>query len=124
VRQPIERVRSGFLQSGREKLFNVPPSRELARAMEEEAKALGNRLYSPLVTLRLAGEQELATGHACQDVVVRSASERAAPGESHVSASDFSTGPLIATLARDCRWGWWSEWLQMWANSSKSLEAA
>jgi hypothetical protein len=53
VRESIERFRSGFLQSGREKLFNVLPVQDLTRAVEEEVKAWRNRLYSPLITLRL-----------------------------------------------------------------------
>ena len=63
VRESIERFRCGFLQSDREKLFNVLPVRDLARAVEEEVGAWRNRLYSPLVTLRLFVEPALHIRH-------------------------------------------------------------
>ncbi len=49
VQESIQRFRCGFLQSGREKLFNVLPARELARAVQEEVGVWRDRLYPPLV---------------------------------------------------------------------------
>ena len=55
------------------------------------------RFYAPLVALRLFMEQVLHADHACQDVVVRYASERAAQGEAKVS---LSTGPYCKARQR------------------------
>jgi Transposase DDE domain len=97
MQESIERFRCSFLQTGREKLFNVLPARDLACAVEEEVDVWRNRLYSPLVTLRLFVEQMLHADHACQDVVVRYASERVAQGEAQVS---LSTGPYCNARLR------------------------
>ena len=74
VQESIRRFRCSFLQSGREKLFNVLPVQELARAVQEEVGVWRDRRYAPLVALRLFVEQVLHTDHACQDVVARYAS--------------------------------------------------
>jgi len=97
VQESIERFRCGFLQSGRGNLFNVLPARELAGAVEEEVGVWRDRLYSPLVTLRLFVEQVLHADHACQDVVVRYASERVAQGEAQVC---LSSGPYCTARLR------------------------
>ncbi len=97
MQESIQRFRCSFLQSGREKLFNVLPAQELARAVQEEVGVWRDRLYAPLVALRLFVEQVLHTDHACQDVVVRYASERVAQGEAQVS---LSTGPYCNARLR------------------------
>ena len=97
AQESIRRFRCGFLQSGREKLFNVLPAQELARAVHEEVGVWRDRLYSPLVALRLFVEQVLHADPACQDVVVRYASERVAQGEAPVS---LSTGPYCNARLR------------------------
>ena len=97
VQESIRRFRCSFLQAGREKLFNVLPAQELARAVQEEVDVWRDRLYSPLVALRLFVEQVLHADHACQDVVVRYASERVAQGEAQVS---LSTGPYCNARLR------------------------
>lgn len=97
VQESIRRFRCSFLQSGREKLFNVLPAQELARAVQEEVGVWRDRRYAPLVALRLFVEQVLHTDHACQDVVVRYASERVAQGEAQIS---LSTGPYCNARQR------------------------
>ena len=97
VQESIRRFRCSFLQSGREKLFNVLPVQELARAVQEEVGVWRDRRYAPLVALRLFVEQVLHTDHACQDVVARYASERVAQGEAQVS---LSTGPYCNARQR------------------------
>ncbi len=97
MQESIQRFRCSFLQSGREKLFNVLPAQELARAVQEEVGVWRDRLYAPLVALRLFVEQVLHADHACQDVVVRYASERVARGEAQVS---LSTGPYCNARLR------------------------
>ena len=94
VQESIRRFRCGFLQEGREKLFNALPAGELERALHEEVSCWRERFYAPLLALRLFVEQVLHADHACQDVVVRYASERAAQGEAEVS---LSTGPASTT---------------------------
>jgi len=97
VQESIRRFRCSFLQSGREKLFNVLPAQELARAVQEEVGVWRDRLYAPLVALRLFVEQVLHTDHACQDVVVRYASERVAQGEAQIG---LSSGPYCNARQR------------------------
>jgi len=97
VQESIRRFRCSFLQSGREKLFNVLPAQELARAVQEEVGVWRDRRYAPLVALRLFVEQVLHTDHACQDVVARYASERVAQGEAQVS---LSSGPYCNARQR------------------------
>jgi hypothetical protein len=97
LQESIKRLRCSFLQSGREKLFNVLPTQELARAMQDEVGVWRDRLYAPLVVLRLFVEQVLHAEHACQDVVVRYASERVAQGEAQIS---LSTGPYCNARRR------------------------
>lgn len=97
AQESIRRFRCSFLQSGREKLFNVLPTQELARAVQEEVGVWRDRRYAPLVALRLFVEQVLHTDHACQDVVVRYASERVAQGEAQVS---LSSGPYCNARRR------------------------
>jgi hypothetical protein len=97
LQESIKRLRCSFLQSGREKLFNVLPAQELARAVQEEVGVWRDRLYAPLVVLRLFVEQVLHAEHACQDVVVRYASERVARGEAQIS---LSSGPYCNARRR------------------------
>ena len=97
MQESIQRFRCGFLQSGREKLFNVMPAQELSSAVQEEVGVWRDRLYSPLVALRLFVEQVLHADHACQDVVVRYASERVAQGEAQVC---LSSGPYCNARLR------------------------
>ena len=97
VQESIRRFRCSFLQSGREKLFNVLLAQELARAVQEEVGVWRDRRYAPLVALRLFVEQVLHTDHACQDVVARYASERVAQGEAQVS---LSSGPYCNARQR------------------------
>ena len=97
LQESIRRFRCSFLQSGREKLFNVLPAQELMRVVQEEAGVWRDRLYAPLVVLRLFVEQVLHAEHACQDAVVRYASERIAQGEAQIS---LSTGPYCNARRR------------------------
>lgn len=97
VQESIRRFRCSFLQSGRENLFNVLPAQELTRAVQEEVGVWRDRRYGPLVALRLFVEQVLHTDHACQDVVVRYASERVAQGEAQGS---LSSGPYCNARLR------------------------
>jgi hypothetical protein len=78
-------------------MFNVLPAQELAHAVQEEVGVWRDRRYAPLVALRLFVEQVLHTDHACQDVVVRYASERVAQGEAQVS---LSSGPYCNARRR------------------------
>jgi hypothetical protein len=108
IRTLVSRFRCGFLQESREKFFDSLPAAELERAVVEEVGRWRERLYSPLITLRLFIEQVLHTDPACQDVVVRYASERVAQGEALVG---LSTGPYckarqrlpVTLLVRLCR---------------------
>jgi hypothetical protein len=97
LQESIRRFRCSFLQSGREKLFNVLPAQELMRVVQEEVERWRDRLYAPLVVLRLFVEQVLHAEHACQDAVVRYASERVAQGEAQIS---LSTGPYCNARRR------------------------
>jgi len=97
LRKLISRFRDGFLQQRCEKLFDALPTEEVMRAVSEEVKGWRERLFEPLVTLRLFVEQMLHADHACQDVEVRYASERENLGESAIS---LSTGPYCKARQR------------------------
>ena len=97
LRESIKRFRSGFLQEGSGQLFNALPAAEVAAVVREEVRGWRERLYGPMVALRLFVEQVLHADRACQDVVVRYASERVAQGEALVS---LSTGPYCKTRQR------------------------
>src|SRR5216684_7123210 len=57
LRKLISRFRDGFLQQRCEKLFDALPTEEVMRAVSEEVKGWRERLFEPLVTLRLFVEQ-------------------------------------------------------------------
>jgi hypothetical protein len=95
--ESIQRFRSNFLQEHREKLFNALPAKELERVVSEEVRGWRDRLYAPLVTLRLFIEQVLHADPACQNVVVRYACERAAQGKAEISRN---TGPYCQARQR------------------------
>lgn len=57
AQESIRRFRCSFLQSGRERRFNVLPMQESMRVAQQEFGAWRNRLYAPLVVLRLFVEQ-------------------------------------------------------------------
>src|SRR3990172_3237051 len=97
LRESIKRFRSGFLQEGSGQLFNALPAAEVAAVVREEVRGWRERLYGPMVALRLFVEQVLHADRACQDVVVRYASERVAQGEALVS---LSTGPYCKARQR------------------------
>jgi hypothetical protein len=97
IQESIRRFRSGFLQAGRERLFNALPRQELERAVQEEVGSWRERVYGPVVALRLFVEQVLHADHACQDVVVRYASERVAQGQGQIS---LRTGPYCKARQR------------------------
>ena len=97
MQESIRRFRCGFLQEGRERLFNALPRQELERAVHEEFGSWRERIYGPVLALRLFVEQVLHADHACQDVVVRYASERVAQGQAQIS---LRTGPYCKARKR------------------------
>jgi hypothetical protein len=97
MQESIRRFRSGFLQEGREELFNALPKQELERAVQEEVGVWRERVYGPVVALRLFVEQVLHADHACQDVVVRYASERVVQRQAQISVR---TGPFCKARQR------------------------
>jgi hypothetical protein len=96
-KESIKRFRSEFLQEWGENLFNVLRAQDLESVLREEAPSWRDRLYAPLTTLRLLIEQVLHPDAACQEVVVRYASERAVGQKARIS---LSTGPYCKARQR------------------------
>ena len=71
MRESIKPFRSGFFQEGSGKLFNALLAAEMTGVVREEVRGWLERLYAPVVVLRLFVEQVLHADHACQDVVVK-----------------------------------------------------
>lgn len=97
LQESIRRLRCGFMQENCEKLFNVLRADELTGAVAEEVGGWRERIYSPVLTLRLFVEQALHADHACQDVVVRHAVERTARG---LVQASLSSGPYCRARQR------------------------
>jgi hypothetical protein len=74
--EQVRRFRACFAQGMGTKLGEVVPAGLLKQWVVEEAGRWRNRLYGPLVTLKLFLEQVLSADQSCQDVVARGLSER------------------------------------------------
>jgi hypothetical protein len=74
--EQVRRFRACFAQGMGTKLGEVVPAGLLKQWVVEEAGRWRNRLYGPLVTLKLFLEQVLSADQSCQDAVARGLSER------------------------------------------------
>jgi Transposase DDE domain len=86
----VRRFRARFAQGVGAKLGEVIPAGLLKQWVVEEAGRWRNRLYGPLITLKLFLEQVLSADQSCQDAVARGLSERVASDQASCSPNSAS----------------------------------
>lgn len=89
IRQKVAMLKQQFLQGDTGVFAQVLGDQEIAAITDKLVEPCRERIYPPLDTLRLFVGQVLSADRACQDVVGRRLSERAAQGQ---SASALNTG--------------------------------
>lgn len=86
----VRRFRARFAQAVGTTLGEVVPAGLLMRWVVEEGGRWRNRIYGPLVTLKLFLEQVLSADQSCQDAVARGLSERVASDQAPCSPNSAS----------------------------------
>jgi len=97
LRREAMKLRHQFAQGGRGAFSKVLPTANVATVIEEECGAYRERLFPPLVTLRLFIGQALSEDHACQDVVCQYLAERTA---GKATANGLNTGAYCQARKR------------------------
>ncbi|MGH8647570.1 MAG: IS4 family transposase [Gammaproteobacteria bacterium] len=88
--EQVRRFRARFAQGVGAKLGEVVPAGLLKQWVVEEAGRWRNRLYGPLITLKLFLEQVLSADQSCQDTVARGLGERVALEQAPCSVNTAS----------------------------------
>lgn len=86
----VRRFRTRFAQAVGTTLDEVIPAGLLKQWVVEEGGRWRNRIYGPLVTLKLFLEQVLSADQSCQDAVARGLSERVALDQAPCSVNSAS----------------------------------
>ena len=86
----VRRFRARFAQGVGAKLGEVIPAGLLMQWVVEEVGRWRNRLYGPLITLKLFLEQVLSADQSCQDAVARGLGERVALEQTSCSPNTAS----------------------------------
>jgi len=97
LRREAMKLRHQFAQGGQGVFSEVLPPETVASVISEECGDYRERLYPPLVTLRLFIGQALSEDKACQDVVCRYLAERNA---CNATANGLNTGPYCQARGR------------------------
>ena len=95
LRREAMKLRHQFAQGGQGVFSKVLPPETTATVIAQECGDYRERLYPPLVTLRLFIEQALSEDKACQDVVCRYLAERT---DTQAAANSLNTGPCQQRL--------------------------
>lgn len=93
----IERLRQQFALAGQDTFCRALGSPQVAQILHEEIGPYRQRIYPPMVTLRLFIDQILSPDAACQDAVGRRLSQRAADNQSPCS---LNNGPYCKARRR------------------------
>ena len=93
----IDRLRQQFALLGHDTFCKALGSEQVAQILRDEVGSYRERIYPPLVTLRLFIDQILSPNAACQDAVGRRLSQRAADNQSPCS---LSSGPYCKARRR------------------------
>ncbi len=88
--EQVRRFRARFAQGVGAKLDEVVPTGLLMQGVVEEAGRWRNRIYAPLITLKLFLEQVLSADQSCQNAVARGLSERVALEQAPCSLNSAS----------------------------------
>jgi hypothetical protein len=97
IRHHMQLLRQQFGQSETDPITQAFDPNEMAKILTEEVGAYRERVYPPMVTLRLFIDQILCTDHACQDAVGQRLSQRVADGQTPCS---LSSGPYCKARKR------------------------
>ena len=93
----VQQLRQQFAQCEQDPIAQAFGATEMAQILAEETGAWRERIYPPLVTLRLFIDQLLSTDQACEDAVGRRLSQRVADGK---TACSLSSGPYCKARQR------------------------
>lgn len=97
IKHHMQLLRQQFAQSETDPITQAFAPDEMAQIMLEEVGAYRERIYPPMVTLRLFIDQTLSADHACQDAVGQRLSQRVADGQAPCS---LSSGPYCKARQR------------------------
>lgn len=93
----MQQLRQQFAQAGQDTLDEAFSAQELERILLEEIGCHRQRIYPPIVTLRLFVDQILSTDQACQEAVSQRLVARVAVGQTQCS---LNTGPYCKARKR------------------------
>jgi len=93
----MQQLRQQFAQSETDPVTQAFAPDVMAQILREEVGVYRERIYPPMVTLRLFIDQVLSTGHACQDAVGQRLCQRVADGQTPCS---LSSGPYCKARQR------------------------
>ena len=97
LQHQVHQLRQQFAQSGQDPLGDALGVREMEEIVAEEMGGHRERIYPPMVTLRLFIDQVLSSDHACQDAVGQRLSQRVADGQ---TACSLNSGPYCKARKR------------------------
>ena len=97
LKHHFQQLRLQFAQAEPDTLGDAFNSHELAQILTDEVGCHRQRIYPPLVTLRLFIDQVLAPDQACQEAVSQRLVARLAGGQTHCS---LNTGPYCKARQR------------------------
>lgn len=93
----IQQLRQQFAQAGQDSLGEAFSAHELEQILTEEIGCHRQRIYPPMVTLRLFIDQILSTDQACQEAVSQRLVARVVAGQTECS---LNTGPYCKARKR------------------------
>jgi hypothetical protein len=96
-REQVRRFRDRFVQGAGHALSEVLSRAELEKSVQRYAGSYRDRMYPPLVTLRLFIDQVMSADQSCQDAVARSLSARVSEG---LRPSGLNTGAYCKARQR------------------------
>lgn len=97
IKHHMQLLRQQFAQSETDPITQAFGPDEMSKILTEEVGAYRERIYPPMVTLRLFIDQILYADHACQDAVGQRLSQRVADGQTSCS---LSSGPYCKARKR------------------------
>ena len=97
LKHHIQQLRQQFAQAGQDTLDEAFSAQELERILAEESGCHRQRIYPPMVTLRLFVDQILSTDQACQEAVSQRLVARVVAGQMQCS---LNTGPYCKARKR------------------------
>jgi len=97
IKHHMQLLRQQFSQFESDPIAQALGTMEMEKILTEEIGLYRERVYPPMVTLRLFIDQVLSTDHACQDAVGQRLSQRVADGQTPCS---LNSGPYCKARKR------------------------